>query len=59
MFQIYFGISVLLEKEINKEPYCLLMDYYDDVVIMDNKDDPQIITFYQVKTNEEEEISLS
>lgn len=58
-FQIYFGISLLLEKEKNKEPYCLLMDYYDDIVIMDNKDNPQVITFYQVKTNEKEEISLS
>lgn len=58
-FQIYFGISLLLEKEMNKEPYCLLMDYYDDVVIMDNKENPQVITFYQVKTNEKEEISLS
>lgn len=58
-FQIYFGISLLLEKEEIKEPYCLLMDYYDDVVIMDNKDKPEVITFYQVKTNEKEKISLS
>ncbi len=58
-FQIYFGISILLEKQKNKEDYCLLMDYLDDVVIMDNKDNPSYITFYQVKTNEKEEISLS
>lgn len=38
--------------------YLLVLDYYDDITLFDNDVDPQFVSYYQVKSNEES-ISIS
>ena len=33
--------------------YLLILDYYDDITLFDNEVDPQFVSYYQVKSNEE------
>lgn len=33
--------------------YLLVMDYYDDITLFDNENNPETVSYYQVKTNEE------
>ena len=38
--------------------YLLVMDYYDDISLFENEENPEIVSYYQVKTNEDS-ISIS
>ena len=38
--------------------YLLVMDYYDDITLFDDEKNPEIVSYYQMKTNEES-ISIS
>lgn len=38
--------------------YLLVLDYYDDITLFDNDENPEFVSYYQVKTNEES-ISIS
>lgn len=59
-FQIYFGANLLLNLlRERKYDACVLMDYFDDVVILDNDLNPTLIKFYQVKTKKDLRISIS
>ena len=33
--------------------YLLVMDYYDDITLFDDEKNPEIVSYYQMKTNEE------
>jgi hypothetical protein len=59
-YQIAFAADIILDFIINDEDdFLLLLDYFDDVVVLDNKDSPECISFYQVKTSKSFEISLT
>lgn len=59
-FQTYFAANLLLKMLENKDKDgMILMDYFDDVVFIDNDNAPTLIKFYQVKTNKECKISVS
>lgn len=38
--------------------YLLVLDYYDDITLFDNESDPETVSYFQMKTNEEA-ISIS
>ncbi|HIG0358604.1 TPA: dsDNA nuclease domain-containing protein [Clostridium sporogenes] len=38
--------------------YLLVLDYYDDIALFDNEKKPEVVSYYQMKTNEES-ISIS
>jgi hypothetical protein len=38
--------------------YLLLLDYYDDITLFENEKNPEVVSYYQMKTNEEA-ISIS
>ena len=59
-FQAFFAANLLLEmlKKKNADGM-ILLDYFDDVVFIDNSNLPTLIHFYQVKTNKECKISIS
>lgn len=38
--------------------YLLVLDYYDDITLFENESNPEIVSYYQMKTNEES-ISIS
>ena len=33
--------------------YLFVLDYYDDITIFDKEDDPETVSYFQMKTNEE------
>lgn len=59
-FQTYFAANLLLKMLENKDKDgMILMDYFDDVVFINDDKAPTLIKFYQVKTNKECKISVS
>lgn len=51
-FQLFFGASLLLKLAESNVNSAVLMDYFDDVVVLDDCKNPTKISFYQVKTKE-------
>ena len=50
-YQLDWGLKKLLELEESNQPYTIIFDYQDDILVLDSDEDPQFIDFYQVKTN--------
>lgn len=50
-YQLDWGLKRLLELEESNQPYTVIFDYQDDILVLDSDEDPQYIDFYQVKTN--------
>jgi hypothetical protein len=50
-YQLDWGLKKLLELEESKQPYTIIFDYQDDILVLDSDVDPNYIDFYQVKTN--------
>ena len=53
-YQIDICAYLVLEMLRSEDDFLTLVDYLDDIVILDNKDNPQKITFYQIKTSANE-----
>lgn len=51
-YQSCWALSEMLECELNGKDYVYIFEYHDDVLIIDSEDNPQSITFAQVKTRE-------
>lgn len=51
-YQSCWALSEMLEYELNGKDYVFIFEYHDDVLIIDSEDNPQAITFAQVKTRE-------
>lgn len=51
VYQHYWALYKLLEIFEANSDFMLIMEYFDDVIILDSSIDPQIIDFYQIKTN--------
>ncbi len=50
-YQVSFAALLILNLLENKNRFLAFLDYLDDIVIMDELDNPTQITFYQVKTS--------
>lgn len=51
--------AVLLTIELFPQPnFLVLMDYYDDIVVFDDKNKNANVTFYQVKTKDNDSMSM-
>lgn len=50
-YQLDWGLKKLLELEEANQPYTIIFDYQDDILVLDSDKDPNYIDFYQVKTN--------
>ncbi|MCD2325526.1 DUF4297 domain-containing protein [Sphingomonas sp. IC-56] len=51
-YQTAWGLSRLLELHESGNNYAVAFEFHDDVVSLDDADDPSSATFYQVKTKE-------
>jgi hypothetical protein len=49
-YQLHWALRELLRRHRAGQNYCLLLEYFDDVVMLDDDVDPQHADFYQVKT---------
>jgi len=49
-YQFDWGLSKLLSLEESGQPYTIIFDYHDDILILDSDESPNYIDFYQVKT---------
>jgi hypothetical protein len=49
-FQRTWALCHLLHLHATEEPYVLLLEFHDDVVVLDRDTDPQSVDFFQVKT---------
>ncbi len=50
-FQHSWAMQKLLELVATENDFVLVMEFFDDVIILDSSTNPQIIDFYQIKTN--------
>lgn len=50
-YQLDWGLKKLLELEESNQPYTIIFDYQDDILVLDSDEEPNYIDFYQVKTN--------
>lgn len=48
-FQLHWAVTELLERQRAGQNYCVLLEYHDDVVLLDDATDPTHADFYQVK----------
>ena len=51
-YQSCWALSEMLDYELKERDYVFIFEYHDDVVIFDREDNPQDLTFVQVKTRE-------
>ncbi|WP_104024196.1 DUF4297 domain-containing protein [Vibrio hyugaensis] len=51
-YQTCWALSQMLEYELDGKDYVFIFEYHDDVLILDCEDNPQNLTFAQVKTRE-------
>jgi hypothetical protein len=51
-YQRTWALCHLLELHAKDEPYVLLLEFHDDVVVLDHDTDPQSVDFFQVKTRD-------
>ncbi len=51
-FQKDWAILKLFELHQYKDDYLLVLDYHDDVMVLDSEDDPQSAAFFQLKTKD-------
>lgn len=51
-YQSCWALSEMLEYELEERDYVFIFEYHDDVIIFDRENNPQNLTFVQVKTRE-------
>lgn len=51
-YQTHWAFIKLLEMFVGKEDFVLVMEYFDDIIVLENEKIPQKIDFYQIKTND-------
>ncbi len=50
-YQHSWALSKLLDIYDSGKDFAIILDYFDDIVILDSSDNPSSIDFYQIKTN--------
>ena len=58
-YQVNFAALLIIQLLEENRNFVALLEYLDDIVILDNVENPEQITFYQVKTNISTEITLT
>jgi|AKZA01.1.fsa_nt_gi hypothetical protein len=58
-FQIAVAFDLIIELIKENKNFSLLMDHLDDIVILNDKDNPTMINFYQVKTSKNKSITIN
>lgn len=51
-YQTCWALSEMLEYELKGKEYVFIFEYHDDVLILDNENNPKKVIFAQVKTRE-------
>lgn len=51
-YQQVWAFNHILERLREGKNFLLFMEVHDDVIVLDSKSDPQLIDFYQIKTND-------
>ena len=49
-YQLNWGLKKLLMLQESEQPYTIIFDLYDDILVLDSDTNPTCIDFYQVKT---------
>lgn len=49
-YQLNWGLKKLLMLQESNEPYTIIFDLHDDILVLDSDTNPTCIDFYQVKT---------
>lgn len=49
-YQRHIAILKIIELQENGKDYCVILDYFDDIIILDSPVDPQYLLFIQVKS---------
>ncbi len=49
-FQLHWAVTELLQRQREGKDYCILLEYHDDVVLLDAAAEPTHADFYQVKS---------
>lgn len=57
-YQKNWALCFLLELHEKKENYVLILDYHDDVLVLDSDTNPTGIEFYQIKTKKDGTMGL-
>lgn len=55
-YQMYWAFHKLLELSKEKADFVLIMEFIEDVIILDSSSNPRCIDFYQVKTNDKKNV---
>lgn len=50
-FQHHWALTKLIDLIEEKQEFALVLDYHDDILILDNITEPQKAEFYQIKSN--------
>lgn len=55
-YQIYWALYKLLQLFPLEDDFVLIMEFIDDVIVLDSSSEPKLIDFYQIKTNEKKDV---
>ncbi len=56
-YQYYWALSKILDIFEKENDFVLVMEFQDDVIILDNSVNPQFIDFFQIKTNTKKNVN--
>ena len=51
-YQKNWSLMTLLEHHLSGNDYLFVFDFHDDMLVFDSEDDPDKVSFYQLKTND-------
>lgn len=57
-YQIFFAAGLIIDLSSREEEFVTFLDHLDDVVVVSGEDDEKMITFYQVKSKSNGNITL-
>ena len=57
-YQKNWALCLLLELHGTRDNYVLILDFHDDVIVLDSDNNPTGVEFYQIKTKTKGEMSL-
>jgi hypothetical protein len=58
-YQKDWALCKMLEMQLNNEEYVIILDFHEDILIIDSDVDPKIAKFYQIKTKKGDNWTLS
>lgn len=55
-YQFYWALYKLLQLFQSEEDFVLIMEFIDDVIVLDSSSNPKLVDFYQIKTNDKKNV---